>query len=134
MNAVTLSFNGVDFRLVHDTQGSNAESGNKQITIMSDGQDYQELKLNSFTGSLVISPSIVPSFNSGVINGNTPMLPIEGVVVPENKAAVVDEEPPTPSEKGKTSDDELPSGQTQLSFGKPKKPLVGKNKRKYSHR
>ena len=98
---------------------------------MSDGQhgDFQAIKLNSFTGSLVISPSIVPSLNNAVINGKTPMVPVDGMVS-ENKATVVDEEPPTPSEKGKISDDELPSGQTQLSFGTSKKPLTGKDKRK----
>ena len=101
---------------------------------MPDGKngDFQAIKLNSFTGSLIISPSIVPSLNSDLIIGSTPMVPAAGIQqnFEENRAAVVDEEPPTPSGKDKISDDELPSGQTQLSFGTSKKPLPSKDKRK----
>jgi hypothetical protein len=130
MNTITLSFNGVDFRLIPDPQASDApalSSKSKQITIMPDCQsgEYQGIKLSSFTGTLFISSS--PS-----VSLNTPMVPEEGReqnLLPKN-AAVVDEEPTTPLGKGTTSDTELPCGQTQLSFGTKKRSFADTDKGK----
>ena len=125
MNAITLSFNGVDFRLVPDLHVSDAQappSNSKQIAIMPNGQNgkYQGIKLSSFTGTLFISPSPSASLSGEYITANTPMVPEERRELTLN-AAVVDEEPASPLGKDTTLDDELPSGQTQLSFGKKKR-------------
>ena len=140
-NAITLTFNGTDFKLIpsNNEVNSNSSKGDSSISMVANGGKFTMLNLQSFTGCLIVSESLS-------INGNTNDLPsagartntnmntntrtpvvdtrtVTGAASPIPASATVEDEPPTPSPNHAKAKkiDALPQGQQQLSFVNKKK-------------
>ena len=127
-NAITLSFNGVDFKLVPSAQntagGDAGTSACTSISTMSNGNgNFTVLNLNSFTGSLIVSESSsITQLNETPANinvgmGITPSMR-DGDAIQDHSMAMartVEDEPPSPEHK-EAQETPLQKGQQQLPF------------------
>ena len=102
-NAITLSFNGVDFRLVPTDASSNGS-----ISLSSTNGAYT-MNLESFTGSLVVLSSPTEAAALGV----TPSSVLSNA---ESSARTVEDEPPSPDSYSNKGELVLEQGQKQLPF------------------
>jgi len=119
-NAITLTFNGVDFRLV-PTNKTNS-SGNGGISMNSANGTFTTINLEDFTGKLIVSSS--PVTNSYLLSGAAATRPVsvntKTPAKPEDRTTnTVEDEPSSPEMVvTKSQESSLPQGQKQLLFRK----------------
>lgn len=124
-NSFTLSFNGVDFRLVPTQNNNNKNSQNDKsgVSVLqnADGQ-FSMIKLQSFSGTLYVSEQLQ--------NNITPPLDVNNVKEIPNPtqkslATVEDEELPSPQKDetklNKKVEQPKMKGQQQLTFERKKR-------------
>ena len=143
-NAITLSFNGVDFRLIPSDEsgtGSGSESSSSISMVNDSSGKFTVMNLKSFTGSLIVSSSPTFGNTSDTRNVNIDMNMNTDVNIDThtnlNKATTVEDEPPSPeshkdmskimgagldgsksiSKSSSATVVSLPGGQQQLPFG-----------------
>eukprot|EP00979_Chaetoceros_neogracilis_P013972 scaffold4261_cov250-Chaetoceros_neogracile.AAC.8 len=103
-NAITLSFNGVDFRLVPTGNSSNT---NSSVSLSTNNGTYTTINLESFTGSLVVHSS------SPIALNNTAATPVDSADI---SARTVEDEPATPESYSNKEETLLEQGQKKLPF------------------
>ena len=106
-NAITLSFNGVDFRLIPSDEsgtgtgtGTGSESSSSISMVNDSSGKFTVMNLKSFTGSLIVSSSPTFGNTSDTRNANINMNMNTDVNIDThtnpNKATTVEDEPPSP--------------------------------------
>lgn len=119
-NAITLTFNGVDFRLV-PTHKTNY-SGNGTISMNGANGTFTTINLEDFSGQLIVSSSAAT--NSYLLSGATAAKPVsvntKASSTPEDRTTnTVEDEPSSPEMcVTKSQEQSLPQGQKQLLFRK----------------
>jgi hypothetical protein len=103
-NAITLSFNGVDFRLVPTGNSSNT---NSSVSLSTNNGTYTTINLESFTGSLVVHSS------SPIALNNVAATPVDSADI---SARTIEDEPATPESYSNKEETLLEQGQKKLPF------------------
>lgn len=115
-NFITLTFNGVDFRLVPNTNVTSTDDATDNccgVTLMpNSGGKYTAIQLNSFTGTLFVSEN----HNSESFLASTPGLPAQVA------STTIEDEVASPQNKAKDMNVvSAEKGQQQLPFEKKKR-------------
>lgn len=107
-NSITLSFNGVDFRLIPSGSKSNSKKSN--ISLSSINGEYTSINLESFTGTLVVSGAV----GNEIVNQSVTRSPKDKKA---DNICLIDDEPNTPESSVLPKEViELDKGQQQISF------------------
>ena len=125
-NAVTLSFNGVDFRLIPSSNNENNNANASGISMVPNTNGkFTMINLASFTGSLIVSASALTEFG---LMGVTPEIETVASSSPSsNLATTVEDEPSTPNSYA-PKEVPRPLGQQQLTFEKKKRETTTKKR------